>query len=269
MLSGQADDAEHVKSSGMVEGDGEDGEPISRGRPQRVTPRAKPRPGRHIDGYNELDEMDDESDAPSSGNEWDSGAEDEPDDEADEDEEEDDIEMSDDDETVAREGESEDEDDRRSRSLVVSLRYSKMGSSPLSMDATNGTPALRSGETTFVSHEPQDDPIGVVQETTKAIPSKVTDEHLMPEHESPRPRSPIRLPSTFLPTTYRPPISTVPSVPLPQNPSVEPSGLPVPQLPSAEILGNAHANMLFPKPQSPKRESFPNFQQYEYRPPSK
>ena len=96
--------------------------------------------GKHIEGYNSLDEMEDESDATSSGNEWDGADEDEPDDQADdEDEEEGDIEMSDEERGSLGDDESDEEHRRRSRSLVVSLRYSKNTSSSKSQPLTNGT----------------------------------------------------------------------------------------------------------------------------------
>ena len=84
----------------------------------------KPRYGRtHIEGYNELDELDDESDASSSGRDWDA-ADDDDEDIAD-DEEEDEAEMTD--------SGSSDMDDNivhtRKPSLVVSLRYQKGSSS--------------------------------------------------------------------------------------------------------------------------------------------
>ena len=68
----------------------------------------------HIDGYNALDEMDDESDATSSGNEWDGRDDDEVDDNLGDDDEDED--MSDDD--------MEPDDDSK-QSLLVSLRYQK------------------------------------------------------------------------------------------------------------------------------------------------
>ena len=78
---------------------------------------------KHIDGYNSLDEMDDESDASSSGGDWDGGEDDEDvvlaDDVDDEDEE--DAEMSDSDNGQ----DGEDGDLAGKGSLVVSLRYQK------------------------------------------------------------------------------------------------------------------------------------------------
>ena len=75
--------------------------------------------------------MDDESDATSTGNEWDGGDEDEPDDNIDDEDEDEDIDMSED--SIA-----EDEEDDPRQSLVVSLRYVKRGQSPASQDMRNG-----------------------------------------------------------------------------------------------------------------------------------
>ena len=124
MLSGRAD-ASETRSNGAMEaaeGDDED-PPVSRGRARRTTQqngvRPKPQPRKHIEGYNSLDSMDDESDAASSGG-WDGGDDDESEDHVEDDEEDEDVEMSD-----AEENDSEGEDDNAHRSLVVSLRYLK------------------------------------------------------------------------------------------------------------------------------------------------
>lgn len=77
---------------------------------------------KHIDGYNSLDEMDDESDASSSGGDWDGGDDDEDVVLADDvDEEDEDAEMSDSDDGQ----DGEDGDLAGKGSLVVSLRYQK------------------------------------------------------------------------------------------------------------------------------------------------
>ena len=129
MLSGRADASETRSNGGMeaVEGDDED-PPMSRGRARGATQqngaRPKPQPRKHIEGYNSLDSMDDESDAASSGG-WDGGDDDESDDHVEDDEEDEDVEMSD-----AEENDSEEEDDNAHRSLVVSLRYLKSQQSP-------------------------------------------------------------------------------------------------------------------------------------------
>ena len=136
MLSGRAD-ASETRSNGAMEaaeGDDED-PPVSRGRARRTTQqngaRPKPQPRKHIEGYNSLDSMDDESDAASSGG-GDGGDDEESEDHMEDDEEEDeDVEMSD-----AEENDSEGEDDNAHRSLVVSLRYLK-SQLPPPKDITN------------------------------------------------------------------------------------------------------------------------------------
>ncbi|PGH15762.1 hypothetical protein AJ79_02142 [Helicocarpus griseus UAMH5409] len=114
MLSGQRKETSQSVGPG---GEGEEGEqPVSNGRPQRArVSRQANGTGNHISGYNEVDEMDEESDAASSGNEWEGGDEDN--DYGDEDEDE---EMSDDSGL-----------DDGHQSLVVQLRYGK-GKQPLS-----------------------------------------------------------------------------------------------------------------------------------------
>lgn len=124
MLSGRADASETRSNGAMEVAEGDDEElPVSRGRARRTTQqngaRSKPQPRKHIEGYNSLDSMDDESDAASSGG-WDGGDDDESEDHVEDDEEDEDVEMSD-----AEENDSEGEDDNAHRSLVVSLRYLK------------------------------------------------------------------------------------------------------------------------------------------------
>ena len=119
--------------SGAAEDDEDEEEPVSRGRPRRAAQqsrvKAKTLSGKHTEGYDSLS-MDDESDATSSGNEWNGGDEDEPDDRVDDEEEDEDVDMSDN--SVAE----EEEDDPR-QSLVVSLRYLKSRPSPPSQDTRN------------------------------------------------------------------------------------------------------------------------------------
>ena len=75
---------------------------------------------KHIEGYNELDEMEDESDATSSGGEWDGGDDDDVDGNI-VDDEEDDVEMSD----SGRSAEELEHDPAVVKSLIVTLRYHK------------------------------------------------------------------------------------------------------------------------------------------------
>ena len=136
MLSGQQDATEHSKPGDLDEAENDDeDEPRSHGRPRRAAQnnrnKAKPFSGKHTEGYDSLGSMDDESDATSTGNEWDGGDEDEPDDHIDDEEEDEDIDMSD------NSGADEEEDDPR-QSLVVSLRYTKSRRSPPSQDTRNG-----------------------------------------------------------------------------------------------------------------------------------
>lgn len=120
--------------------DVEDGhlKPVSRDRSRRLSQsngvKAKAHSGRRIDGYKSSDEMDDESDATSSGHDWDGGDDDEVDEPVEDDEDGEDIEMSDDDDSVVNV-----EDDAVPRSLIVSLRYPKDRSSPSSQEANKTT----------------------------------------------------------------------------------------------------------------------------------
>lgn len=95
-----------------------------RGRPRRAAQqfesKPKARPLKHIEGYNSLDSMDYESDATSSGGEWNGGDDEEADDHVNDEEEDEDLEMSGDDEDKAT-----DEEEEERQSLVVSLRYLK------------------------------------------------------------------------------------------------------------------------------------------------
>ena len=91
----------------------------------------KARPGRHIEGYNALDEMEDESDATSSGAEWDGGDDDDADDLVLDEEDEEDADMSDDESSIADEEEATAAYKSRPRSsLVVALRYQKTADPP-------------------------------------------------------------------------------------------------------------------------------------------
>lgn len=129
MLSGQHESTEVPENNEnhSVETGGE--EVISRGRTRGsanrngLTHNSQPR--KHIDGYNALDEMEDESDASSSGGDWDGADDDDADDIIVDDEDEDDADMSDE-PSVANDDESPKEDFHdRPKSLVVSLRYRK------------------------------------------------------------------------------------------------------------------------------------------------
>lgn len=135
MLSGQHESIEmpETNENHSAETGGE--EIISRGRTRGgayrngVTHSTQHR--KHIEGYNALDEMEDESDASSSGGDWDGADDDEVDDIIVDDEDEDDADMSDDGPSVANDEESRKEDFHdRPKSLMVSLRYRKMFDNP-------------------------------------------------------------------------------------------------------------------------------------------
>lgn len=136
MLSGQQDATRQSKIGGPDGAEDDEDEPVSRGRPRRAVQqnrvKAKLTSRKHTGGYDSMGSTDDESDATSSGHEWDGEDEDEADDHVDEEEDED-IDMSD------NSGAEEEEDSRQS--LVVSLRYMKSCPYPPSQDTRNG-PAL-------------------------------------------------------------------------------------------------------------------------------
>lgn len=144
-LSEKQGATQHSRTGGLdgaEDGENEDeDEPVSRGRPRRAAQHNSVKPkshtAKHTKGYDSLGSMDDESDATSSGNEWDGGDEDEPDDRVDDEEEDEDVDMSD----VSVAEEEEEEEDDVQRSLVVSLRYKKQIPPPPSQDMRNG-PAI-------------------------------------------------------------------------------------------------------------------------------
>lgn len=92
----------------------------------------KARPGTHIEGYNALDEMEEESDASSSGAEWDEGEDDDADDLVLDEDDEEDADMSDDESGIVDEEEAVIADKTHPRgSLVVALRYQKPADPPI------------------------------------------------------------------------------------------------------------------------------------------
>jgi hypothetical protein len=89
------------------------------------------RSGIHIEGYNALDEMEEESDASFSGVEWD-GDDDDVDDKVVDEEDDEDADMSDDEVSIAdEENEVAAERNRPRSSLVVALRYQKVDDAPI------------------------------------------------------------------------------------------------------------------------------------------
>lgn len=149
MLSGQHESTEmpETNENHSAETGGE--EIISRGRTRGSAYRngvTHSQPRKHIEGYNALDEMDDESDASSSGGDWDGADDDEVDDIIVDDEDEDDADMSDDEASVANDEESPKEDFHdHPKSLMVSLRYRKNVDNP-SANVDGNFDSLKKGQ---------------------------------------------------------------------------------------------------------------------------
>jgi hypothetical protein len=101
-------------------------EPMGRTRSRGVVPKPQTNGKRkHIDGYNEVDDMDDESEASMSGEEWNGGDDDdEVDDNIVDDEDDEDADRSD------SAGTADEEDELSKPSLLVSLRYPKKQETP-------------------------------------------------------------------------------------------------------------------------------------------
>jgi hypothetical protein len=187
MLSGQrkpgsspVDDGPNARAN-TTDVDSED--PVSTGRPQRSTRAARPngngwRKGDdHIEDYNSVDEMDDEEDAASSGDNWD-GDDDEKENFAADDEDEDDA-----DEEMSQSDDEGREDDAN-KHLVVQLRYRKGESKSSSAAASRknsgqGTTSLP--VTDSKTHQPM------------AIPMETSSTYISPTRAPPQfnPKSPI------------------------------------------------------------------------------
>lgn len=119
-----------------------EGELAPSGRTRQSVPRngvaVKARSGTHIEGYNALDEMEDESDASSSGAEWDGGDDDDVDDHIVDEEDEEDADMSDDEASIADEEAAVAAKEIRPRSsLVIALRYHKTDDAPITPTNTS------------------------------------------------------------------------------------------------------------------------------------
>ena len=157
MHSGQHEEREQPATDGIDNGLGEGGEQqASTGRSRRSGYNngvgQKPRSQEHIEGYNSVDDMEDESDASSSGGEWDGGGDDNVDDNIVDEEDDADEDVSDDDASVAKEEEDGEEYGER-RSLVVALRYHKSHASSIdnTTSAEGGPPGSLSRHETPVS----------------------------------------------------------------------------------------------------------------------
>ena len=121
MLSGKQEKHPQGYGGDGTNDDGDQPLPRTRARGSALRNATNNRSRNHIEGYNALDDMDDESDATSSGAEWDGGDDEEADGHVAEDEDDEDVDMSD-------TGDSADEADYdhvKRKSLVVSLKYHK------------------------------------------------------------------------------------------------------------------------------------------------
>lgn len=138
ILSGQLETAEAPTINNTNGAIVAEEEPISRGRTRGSALRngvtQKVRSRKHIEGYNALDEMEDESDASSSGGDWEGADDDEVDANISEDEDDEDADMSDDEASIINEDDVEEEANEqpfdRPGSLVVALRYQKKDTPP-------------------------------------------------------------------------------------------------------------------------------------------
>lgn len=169
------------------------------GRPTRASRRGEPngrsKPRKHIEGYNSLDELDEEDDAMSSGHDWDAGDEDEVDDNlVDEDEDE----MSDD---------SEDEG-MEPKSLIVTLRYRKSGTPKTQATATDAPEAAQS----------------LASLVTEA-PNSNGDVPVQPVNGGPFPSKTLQVPATGQPTPSLNDIHNDPPVHASSLPAIAPPGM--------------------------------------------
>lgn len=211
--------------------------PVGPGRSTRASGRTAvngwTKGRKHIEGYNSLDEMDDEDEASSSGAEWDGGDEDEPD------EPDNDMDMDD------SEEDDFDSDLEEPQSLVVTLRYRKPGTGDPTLKMPGMQESTFKGNTPSIHIEPPS--VNTIQNTFNApLVGLKTEDHPMPaapqtnggfntfrqtsatmpafssapEIIPTKPNPPFQSPG-FGPSTlpYSPPKPTVlPIAPLPQTP---------------------------------------------------
>lgn len=121
VLSGKQEQHHQTYGGDGTKDDGD--QPLPRTRTRGSAPHnpTNNRSRKHIEGYNALDDMDDESDATSSGVGWDGGDDEDVDGHIAEDEDEEDVDMSD----TGDSAEEADYDQVEKRSLLVTLKYRK------------------------------------------------------------------------------------------------------------------------------------------------
>ena len=207
MLSGQHENTEPTSIHDADGAENVEEETVARGRTRGGVIRKegihKVQPRNHIEGYNALDEMEDESDASSSGGDWEGADDDEVDDHIVDDEDEEDADMSDDEESVVNEEDDiKNESHGRPSSLVVSLRYQKPlpvveNSRSVSKEFTgqqhSPTPSLdpESG-TKVVKTESRPEPTLYNSSAGLANVSTNSTESLFPQNQLEKPHNSIR-----------------------------------------------------------------------------
>ena len=187
MLSGQQDATQQSRNDELVtaEDDEDEDGPVSRGRPRRAAQqnraRSKPLARGHAEEYNSLGSMDDESDATSSGNEWDGGDGDEPDDHIDDDEEDEDEDVDMSENSVA-----EEDDDDLPQTLVVSLRYKRSRPFSPSEDTQNGSTISKDHSILpMTSHESREPTESVyLQDAPKSTQDAAANQYSRSGHQS-------------------------------------------------------------------------------------
>ncbi|KAF2736939.1 hypothetical protein EJ04DRAFT_510669 [Polyplosphaeria fusca] len=236
LLSGQTTEraspatGEYVRSEGS-----EEPQAPAHGRSTRAAAHATngwEKGRKHIETYNDVDEMDDEEDASSSGGEWDGG------------DEGDDDQMDVDEEDV--DDESSEDDDAEPRSLVVHLKYHK-GPHPASTSAQPVHHEQHASSATehAASHPMEPTPGPSLESAPVPTPAPIPTQQLpsisqaigktypLPQHPPP-PAAPIALPH-----------------PVPMEPAVVPR--PVPQMTNGFPAHQAH--ILNPLPPAPPAQS--------------
>ena len=179
-------------------------------------PNGKPATMVGLDGTNELDDMEDESEASSSGAGWDSGKDDDVDDNIMDEEDQEDAEMSDDETSDAELG--ADGESVRKRSLVISLKVPKKGSQPKTDTENSGKqyephfqPTAEPTHKGNSNHQPSG-PIPPAK-TTQHTPNGVKAEARSFVHEPSSRQSPFSLPAVNglreQPVLLPPPAATV------------------------------------------------------------
>ena len=209
---------EYSEANGMASSRAgtEDSDPVRSGRATRsagrhVSGAVNPRKRKHIEGYNDIDDMSEEDEA--SGGEWDSDKN-----EAD-DEDENMPDADDEDEGDDGLDEEDEDEDEEPQSLVVKLKVPSK--SPAPSEVKNEDVAMANGAATPVGGE--DAKAGAVNGD---VPTASGSKHLSAQPGS-SPAGPSGYPTpastSFLPTEQKPVLAPAPAVQLPSRPPLEDS----------------------------------------------